>query len=518
MPKISLGNPGIHESVTRPVILDITRQLFALTGIDPETQILYPGDTTRAKQPGSAIDGNNDPDFSNATTPFSARMFVEVDENHENDRMLTTAVFDGENLPVFRDDLLETVIVPVYSTHEVVINFRFRAQDKTQAERWRNEMRAKTAMRREQMLHSLTYNYLLPPEFVVILQEIHRLRENVAPYGQTFEQWFAAQASSRVSTITTLAGTSGAYSVSEKQQRVQGYFDFEGVPEKGEKDSEGETWFISFSYKFKYEKPVDSAMAYPLMVHNQLIAYRPEEPKENTPDLRLRSYSQTGLNLRFFEQGTKLLGISDGVAIPPFDEFIPDSIPVDTLRVFTALCSVDTAEAGNPRLLMNLNDLGGNVALHPAVLRFLQGETTYLTGLYQSVFHLNLYQGVYLLPSSKVSINSDLDVLATGDLDLRSYYHVRLSLIEDLDLLAPHAATRLRQNADVLALILIALGAEMCIPPTLGANFVGRGNYNAAVNCSNAAKLSRGDGQPRQFNTVMNLIINSLRAQDHASR
>lgn len=498
--------------------MDITRQLFELTGISDSTQILYPGDTARAKQPGSAVDGNStDPSFSSATTPFTSRMFVEVEEVEQADRLLATAVFGGENLPVFRDDRVETIIAPVYSTQEMVINFRYRAQDKTMGLRWRDEIRGKTPQLREQFLHDITYHYNLPPEYMVILEEIHRMREAVAPYGETFEQWFGMYSSQRVGQITTMAGSQPSWTVAETQTRVIGYFDFEGVPEKGEKDSEGDTWIISFAYKFRYDKPVGAAMSYPLMVHNQLIKYRPDQP-ENLLDAKLRSYSQSGLNFRFFEQGNKLLGISNGVAIPSFDEFIPSSVPLNTTRVFTALTSVSTDPAADPLVLFNLGDLGSQVSLDPAVLAFLQGEVPYLTKLYASPFLVSLYRDTNLLPATKLTVDASLNVRSTEPLDLRHYYHVRFGLLDDLSLLTADAQARLRKNADVLGLIFVAQGAEMCVPPTLAANYVTKTSFGAAVDCSNRAKLAQGDGQIRQFNTVMTLFLISDKITNYATR
>lgn len=516
MPKLYLANPGIHESVTRPIILDITRQLFEATGIPATTNILYPGDTERAKQPGSTINAG-DPNFSPATLPFTNRMRVVVEENYEAERMLSTAVMRPEHLPVFFDESIETVIKPVYSSQDITINFQYRAQDKNQAMRWRDEIRGRFSMGREQRLHDITYHYLIPPEFLVILEEIHRMREAVAGYGETFEQWFTKYASQRLSKLSTLGGTQESWGVSERQMRIVGWFDFEGAPEQGEKDSDGDSWTISFGYKFKYDKPIGCDMFYPLMIHNQLIKYRPDQPIK-LPDAQLKSYSNSAWNFGFFESGRQLLGIPDGYSVPAWDEFIPASVPVDTLRVVTALCSIDTSEGGDPQLLMSLQQLGGEVEFHPAIVRFLLKEVQNLTKPYSSPFLVNLYRNSQLLPHDKLRIDAGLNVYSTELLSLRNYYHVRIGLVTDLELLSDAAKTRLREDGEALALILSALGAEVCIPPILGNNYVTRAEFTKAVGCSNREKLMRGDGQIRQFNTVQSLTIEAIRAQDHADR
>jgi hypothetical protein len=51
---------------------------------------------------------------------------------------------------------------------------------------------------------------------------------------------------------------------------MQGWFDFQAVPEVGGKEDEADTWTIGFDYHFHYEKPIECAMYYPLMVHNPM--------------------------------------------------------------------------------------------------------------------------------------------------------------------------------------------------------------------------------------------------------
>ena len=55
MPKIITITPEVKESVTRPVIVDITKQLLEITGLPQDTELLYPDDFGNAKQPGSEL-------------------------------------------------------------------------------------------------------------------------------------------------------------------------------------------------------------------------------------------------------------------------------------------------------------------------------------------------------------------------------------------------------------------------------------------------------------------------------
>ena len=60
VPKLVLTIPETNENVTRPIILDVARQLFLATGLPENTAIYYPGDLEKAKQLGSTINPGED--------------------------------------------------------------------------------------------------------------------------------------------------------------------------------------------------------------------------------------------------------------------------------------------------------------------------------------------------------------------------------------------------------------------------------------------------------------------------
>jgi len=157
MPKLVLPVPETIESVTRPVVLDVVRQLAKYTAL-PEARIYFPGDMEKDRQPGTSI--SDDKLFN--TFGSTPKITIEVDEDYEAERMLTSAVYRPENLFIFRDDRLETSIKPVYSSTEITINFRGRFMDKVAATRWRDDVRARVSMERQEFLHDMTYHYLIP--------------------------------------------------------------------------------------------------------------------------------------------------------------------------------------------------------------------------------------------------------------------------------------------------------------------------------------------------------------------
>ena len=444
MPNISLPIEDLHDSVERPVVFSVVREILEITELSDKTPISFYDDEGKAAQAGSLI--TNDATKPNKW-PFDERIRIEVDEDFDPNSIYTIHTKQPENIPVFKDDAIGAVIRPIYSPTKVVINFNYRARDKNQAMKWRNNIRAKVAMFRDINLHELSYHTHLQEEFIIIIKEIHRLRENVAPYGEEFDVYFAKHLSDKASIKTNLGGKSVLWGVEERQIRVQGIFDFEGAPEKGEKsDDSGDAWSINFSYKFEYQKPIMLNMTYPIVIHNQVLSkkFRPSETVYRLEDQK-RSFSMSGRAYNNFESDTKVLTYkgNDGISIPEFDEFSPKMILPSTVNVMTCLVVVET-NGTNPRKLLNLTQLG-EVGLNPIVLDFIkQIEYPFMGKDFYSIFSLSLYRHSGLVESGSLTVDENLDVYSTFDLDLRKTYRVRLGLVTNFTYLRTQALDRIR--------------------------------------------------------------------------
>jgi hypothetical protein len=510
MPKLAVMVPETLNMITRPVVLTVAREIMKDTGIHSKTPIFFPGDTEQAAQPNSLITPADDVSIF----PFSDRLMITVDENYEQDRILSMAVYQPENRFIFRDDRIETCIKPAYSSADITINFSYRAVDKTQAMRFRDDMRTRIGMMRDERLHLVSYGYMIPPEYLVILQELHRMREAVAGYGEDWDTYFKANVTQRASILTNLAGNQPAWGISESQMRVVGYWDFEGAPEQGSKEDDLDTWTVTFGYKFRFDKPVACVMEYPLMIHNQLVEkYRPsEEDQVDSPEYHQRSYSLSSESFSFFEKGREHTGRKEGVDIPSFDDFIPASVPKPTLRVLTALTSIDE---DNPSLLMNFHELGDEDELHPVILAFMAKEAMYMTKPFQSIFQLNLYRNINLMPWTALTVNNALDVTTPLELSLRDYHHVRLSVVTDLRLLNPKALDRLRENGAALQILIKYIAPWISkVPPILSGDYVSKADLDKAIDEINGELINKGNRQDGyQMNTVETLFIQAFRRE-----
>ncbi len=465
MPIVNIPLSDTLETVERPVIFDIINRVMLLTGLNTKQIRFYGEGTQTAQQWNSSL--NKDKNLNNLY-PLVDNLFIEVEENYDTNRMLSMAVEAPEQPLIFSDPALGIYIKPVKSPTDVIITFKYRARDRNVAMRWRNEVRTKTAKNREINMHDINYSYHLPEQYLDALSAIWKLRNNIAGYGDTFESWFYKHMTNRVTVVSNLAGKHEILAIAEKQIGIQGLYDFEGVPDKPEKEGDVGMWTISFTYKFKYDKPINTVFNYPIVIHQQLLA---ERYRFQTPPYSLQAqwkqYSASGKDFAYFQADNQTVRAiaNRGLDIPAFDTFYPETVPASTLRVFTVLTNISTVDLTT---LFNLADLG-DFNLDADILNFIQtSEYPFCTQLYQSIFQLNLYEDVYIQDNSLLVVDANLNVSATRALNLRKTYHVRLSMVSDLSLLPAAALARLKLYPIAMAKIIAAINQSL---PSIGNSY-----------------------------------------------
>ena len=459
MPNISLVIPEVDQTIFRPIIVDIVKQIQHITYIPDNTKILFPSENERVLNPGSAIS-----DTQQDRTQFLSNNYVEitVEEDHRKDALSSTANKQAEHLPIFHDEKIGVFVKPVYSTVDVVISFKFRAASWSAAKRWRDDIRMRTSMGRDINLHDITYHYNVPGDILTIIKEIHKLRENVAPYNEDFRHYFDTNSTDRATVVANQSGEFYQFAIAEKQMRIVGMFDFEGFPDKGEKDNQNQSTVTTFNYKFSYEKPIGCNIKYPIMVHNQLLPVNLlGMPDSYNLDNHNQSFSLSFGALNAFESQLQHKHISaraDNIVIPPHDEFMPRPIIPGSVSIISVLCEILPEQ---PKLLVNLRELG-DIYLDEDILDFISTiEHSYITQPYKSIFLLSLYNSNNLNEHTSVSVSPQLDVVASRDLDLRDLNRIRLSLIADVDFVTPAALTRLKSHPRALYKVALALAESL---------------------------------------------------------
>jgi hypothetical protein len=346
MPNISIMTPELNSSVIRPTILDIIEQVKQITGIPKNTRVLFSDYLQASYQRGSTMQQQTKDSNDRTSFSFGNQLAIEVESEYNEGNIYSTAVSRHEHIPIFNDDNLGVLIKPIYSKTDFTINITYRSTSPTEGKKWRDAIRMHISNMRDINLHDVSYHYGIPGQFINILKEIHRLRENVDPYGEDLETYLAAHSTTRLTTVSNQSGSKTQLSVAEKQMRILGLYNFEIAPEKGEPDTEGHAWLTTFSYKVSLDIPIALNMRYPIMVHNQLLdePYITYENQSYDIDKIDKAYPLSLGAFSHFESTALLDRNRDKnkiVRIPDFDEFVPTSKIHGTAPIFSALCSVD---------------------------------------------------------------------------------------------------------------------------------------------------------------------------------
>lgn len=455
MPKIFIPNRGVSESVTRPIVFDVARKIMEWTGIG-DVRILFPGKSEEAYQPGSNID-----ELDRAKINLSSENLIRirVRETFEKDRLLTSAVLQLDNKCIFKDTDVGVYLVPAYTKTDLDLEIEFRSTDKNSADRWRNEYHQRISTNRAGLVHTVSYNYLIPEEYKNLLRHVHALRENQAGYGESFDEYTDKYFLKTVAESTTLAGTEPRWTVSENQTRVLGHFEFDGGPDEAQKQGEGSAVSSSFTYKVQYATPLGVAADYPILIHNQLIDSQwlaPAMENENDPaiDYPLSSSGSTSAIMQFERWNQVASSKESGLRFPPFHEFFPKSVFASTLSIASVLIGCNPPDAeGDNRNLMNLTELDDEYKLSDQFIKMCKREHRGLNKYGHSFVNVSVYNSGYPMHESRFHVDKDLNVWLTEEPDLRKTYYVRLSLVTDPFILSNKVREYMRDYGQDLNMI-----------------------------------------------------------------
>lgn len=460
----------LYESIIRPAISDVINNVIDNMGMRHNTMVTFNGDSPQPLIFGSNIDETQETDATRWNT--SERIFVSYREETPDGTILTTPVKMGNNRAVFHDVPLGIAIKPVYYHTEIILTFSIRARDRQTADRWRTSVMNKASQNVVERLHEINYHYPLSKEYLYILGRLWELRENVAGYGETFQDWLRNNFNPDVGLITQQNGENGLMVVRERQVGILGWYDFD-VPPVPEKGSDGATWTAEFDYHFCFDKPNSLVMQYPLMVHNQII---PEECRDDTPTYTLDNLPLApSFSRAYFDEICSMTNRAPkmiaGIRVPEYDSWYPSQVPRATTTCANFLLQADP---NNLHDVINLTDLG-DVAIHPKILEWMKKHPNWLSSPNHSPFLITLYKGYDQIAGEKLSIDKDLNVTYTDGFDLRAMYHLRLAIVNDLSILDKKTIDTIRQDGELFLQIIQALEPSILVEglgPKLIGNYV----------------------------------------------
>lgn len=451
MPNLTATLPETEQSITRPVVFGIIEQISAITKITKDAEIYFPGDLGKIRQPGSGIDNET----KEAKIGSARRIFVEVREIPEADYMSEAGATARDHMPVFYDDKVGVRITPRYVNTRVEISFKYQTPSRSEVLRWRDDIYIRHSSNRDTNSHDIKYSYALPEAFIELLEAIHTNREAVDGYKDTLLEYVVNHSTNRLTLVGDLTNKTSKFVIAEKQVRVLGNFDFQGVSEKEERNQETGTYSISFNYVFNYDKPTTCHVYYPIIVHNNLLPNKfiefvnTDYNIDNVP----KRYSINNRALAMFnayERLDKILDVDPIIRIPFEDDFI---LPEPIIGTATFMSVLSTIDDKDKKSLFNIKEMG-DYKFDDDILSFILGsEYTYINKLYQSPIEMiAILNGK--IDYNLLEMDSDGNIKSKVELSLRDTIRVKFAIVTDYSFLTMSVINRLKKYPKACSKIL----------------------------------------------------------------
>lgn len=477
MPHLDYEIPDLYEAITRPTNINIIRSIISSTGMPADTFIEFSGNNEHIPTYRSLLgDRTNIP-----SSKFSeyGKVFVECEEEIIEDRLLNTAFLYNENKIVWEDPVLGIYLQPYYEQVEITLNFKYRTVDLNEAKKWQSGMRRRIKQKWLDESFQSAYDYIIPGVVLRFWEQFYAMREAVEGYGDTYSEWLLAGMRQAHTVKTNQAGRHETLMFKENQLDILGFFDFTNPP-KEEKKLENTTYEISFSYKYKYDRPIGFMMKYPLVIHNQLMPkkFRPDHVVYDPNSLKgLAAQSTSRYNKLLDAMGMHNRNARGGTIVPFFDEFWPIQTTADTTNLVQFMIRVNPDDKFG---VLDLKEIPGYI-FHPDLLEYMQADHPNLTLRTASAINLVLYNGETPIPPNLLYVTEDLKIRCRAPLSLRGVYHLRVNIFNQLYYLQPSAEDLLRSNPKWANIILQGLAPDIKLPETLKGLWISRDEWNRCV-------------------------------------
>lgn len=440
MPNGNFAIGNTYETTTRPVAWAVAKDCLSRLGFPEYAYLNFKGSSEKAQTKDSAIDDYGNKNWFGTNT----EAILQIEEDPIVERIYEASVIRLDNVPVFKDAETHTYIRPIYQPVKMTLRFRLRCQDEVEANRFRDDTWARSHLLRHECLHELTYHWQLPKVYLVILQEIWKLQEAHDQTGLSFGKYLRDRFDPRIDTVTNLAGREATLVVPEDQVRALGWFDFAGVMDKPTFNKDNNTWDLEWSYSLVYDKPVEAAMTYPLVIRQKMIGpdFRPVKGMYKLDD-RDPSLSNVQRSLfSFFNVWVPPKGILDR-RYPDFDTWEPEGNTYGCMDLWIGMLGLS---AENRRDLVSIYNIGDH-KLADVVTDFMIDEREYVCKPRQSLFEIGVYSDNERAWPDQVTLGEDGIVRSAFDLSMIPIYHVVISFRNDLRTLDQENIGRIIKNA-----------------------------------------------------------------------
>lgn len=459
MPNVDLPIPNVDEGIVRPMVADLIKQLQTYLHLEHLGNVHYLDDAGGAKSANSAVGEEG----SYARFEGKQRLWVEVEEDYNQEGWASTVVERLEHRAVFEDPGLQIAITPAYVPSDLTIKLRYVTPQRDDARKWRDNLARRLVRLQEMIQHTVTFNMSLPDQVWGFLEDVYVLREGKAPYGEEIDQYLKNHSDPDLTIVSESSGTKRNLVFRRRMARINARFDVSPLPERPNFDQSKGLWECNLTYKLTFDRPFAVVVRYPIMIHNEFLPSQYIVPVNMMPDMRDRAKKLSD-SMRAFSQfeAYHINGLNCSqdafIQVPSIDDFVVPIVPKSTCTYFLGMVKLDTIR---PVSLFNMGELG-DVMIDEDILEFIREvEYEWMNRPYGSFLGMNVYRGNNLMHPSTISCTQGLDIVPNEDFNLREIYRVRLNLVVDPTLLPFAAIERLNRYPKALVKIVAAINEAL---------------------------------------------------------
>jgi hypothetical protein len=457
MPILALTLDEVKKTICNNVIFKIIDDLKVKTKLARDISIIYNDDMDVAKT--NLQDNATSQSSPLPTVSSQRRINIFAREEFNQDDITSTAVLQNNSFPIFRDNTNDIFINLIYLKVDYTLEVAYTSPSRTECIRWRDDIRARLSQMQSHMVHDVKYIVFLPTIVQDFISDMHENINRLSPIDVV--EYFRIYGDNRLQLYTDLNSNNPQIGLEEIQSRILGLYDFSPLPEEIEKDKDTGTYTVKFNYKFSFDRPALVRIMYPFMVANRIVPSKYLEHITNALNYQNEEqrkplvYTQSGHFLSHFEAHRQLeyrLNTNLPLRIPYFDDYQERKLfPGYALQ---ASMLVDINET-DKRTLLNLNDLKQYYIREPILQYIINGEKDYITKPYQSFIYIGVSQKDKHFNNYILTIDKDLNIKSTIDLDLMRETRIIFNFVYDLTYLDKAALRRAALNQDVYLLFLM---------------------------------------------------------------
>lgn len=460
MPIVNWELLEVQKNITRPVVDTVVRDYFELLGLGgSDIEVRFKGDAGAISVPGSTLDGN--PHLVRLST--DEYLDVEYEENYDENSIRSTPIHRPEAPFIFKDPTTGTMVCPVRQDLKSTITLRIHCQDKQRVGILLRKYKTLISRDVDQMAHKLSYSYDVPPSILTCLIDIYKLRENVAGYMDTFDEWFNNNFVPNKVTAYDINGNNPVCKIAESSIRSVTYFeDGDEIPKK-EKDDEAGGWYAEIRLGFYWQRVESMTIYYPIVVHNQFLPEKyllidPQKAKfggqYNDPLYQhypTNGYGEPGQGgnrtellsrFTYAHRGSYANMTFHGVNDPLFDEWFEPIKGGPYAGYSTFIRQLVIKDFNDPTYLQTLASFW-HYELSENALEYIKGTQDTINRSTENVFSITAYRGDKINNQLLLRIDEDSNIHFNKPLDDRDQYHIIYSICTDPSVLSDAALEKL---------------------------------------------------------------------------